>query len=175
MVLVVQQEPPVDGANSYTTVSVFRAYHGARGTDVALYTDQQVEFALIKATQYVDVRFNFVGYQYAKGQDTEWPRSSAFDKRGDRLSGIPKPLAQAVCEYALRSLAADLLADPVREVGRQVKSRTEEVGPIKESVEYEGSAGFQMPSYPLADRILISKGLVIGNLGGLSVGDVGRG
>lgn len=177
MALIVQQEPPVEGANSYASVAAFKEYHGNRGVDLTSYGDQQIEFALIKATQFLDVRFDYVGYQYAKGQDTEWPRSSAYDKRGDRLDGIPKRVVWATCEYALRALAADLLADPERDpTGRAVKSKSEEVGPIKESVEYQDYGGFQLPAYPLADMILKSAGLVVNTgAGGISFGDVGRG
>lgn len=176
MALVVQQEPPVAGANSYTTVQVFKEYHSTRGVDLTPYTDQQIEFGLIKATQFLDVRFEYVGYQYAKGQTTEWPRSSAYDKRGDRLDGIPLRVVWATCEYALRAMAADLLADPDRDpTGRAVKSKSEEVGPIKESVEYQDYGGFQLPVYPLADMLLKSAGLVVsGAAGGISSGNLGR-
>lgn len=176
MALIVQQEPPVDGANSYAAVAAFKEYHSVRGVDLTPYGDPEIEFALIKATQYLDVRFEYVGYQYAKGQTTEWPRSSAYDKRGDRLDGIPTRVVWATCEYALRALATDLLADPDRDsTGRAVKSKSEQVGPIAETVVYQDHGGFQLPAYPLADMLLKSAGLVV-NSGarGISVGDVGR-
>ncbi|MNV94103.1 hypothetical protein D3C71_1888740 [compost metagenome] len=117
-----------------------------------------------------------MGYQYAKGQTTEWPRSAAYDKRGDRLEGIPLPVVWATCEYALRALSADLLADPDRDsTGQAIKSKSEEVGPIKESIEYQDYGGFQLPSYPLADAILRSRGLIVTTgAGGISFGDLGR-
>lgn len=182
MAFTVQTLPPTDGANAYVTVADFRAYHTDRGRDVndTLYPDAKVQAAIVQATQYLDVRFEYVGYRYAADQSTEWPRSAAYDNRGDRLVGIPVPVKQATFEYAYRALSDELLADPSRDdYGKAVKSKTESVGPIRESVEYADYGGFEMPAYPMADKLLTSRGLTCGsgqdNPSGLKVGTIGRG
>ena len=182
MAFTLQTQPPTAGANAYVSVADFRAYHTDRGRDVleATYADSAVQTAIVRATQYLDVRFEYVGYRYAADQSTEWPRTAAYDNRGDRLNGIPTPVVQATCEYAYRALTDELLADPARDdYGKAVKSKSEGVGPIRESVEYVEYGGFEMPAYPMADRLLTSRGLVSGGAqtggGGLQVGNLGRG
>jgi hypothetical protein len=183
MAFTVQTQPPTPGANAYVSVADFRAYHADRGRDLSnltTYPDAKVQAAIVQATQYLDVRFEYVGWRYAADQTTEWPRSAAYDNRADRLDGIPRPVVQATCEYAYRALSAELLADPARDdYGKAVKSKKESVGPISESVEYADYGGFEMPAYPLADRLLTSRGLTVGNgqdnPGGLQVGNIGRG
>lgn len=162
-------------ANGYVTLLEARAYWAARlMTNVASSDDDQVSAAIIKATQYLDLRFNFVGYRELKDQDREWPRAYAYDDRGDTVSGVPKAIKDATCEYAFRALSIDLLSDPVRDdSGNAIKSKDEKVGPISESVEY-ADHGFELPAYPAADRLLIARGLVKGKTGGISVGNVAR-
>lgn len=182
MAFTLQTQPPTAGANAYVSVADFRAYHADRGRDLSnttTYPDAMCQAAIVKATQYLDVRFEYVGYRYAADQSTEWPRTAAYDNRGDRLNGIPTPVVQATCEYAYRALDEELLADPSRDdYGKAVKSKSEGVGPIRESVEYVEYGGFEMPAYPMADRLLTSRGLVSGGAqtgGGLQVGNLGRG
>lgn len=175
MPFTVQSEPPVAGANSYATVEAFRSYFADRGVDTTAHDDAAVQAALVKATQFLDVRFEYVGYRYENGQDLEWPRKLAYDDRGDHVRGVPTAVVQATCEYANRALTSDLVSDPSRDAsGQRVVSKSESVGPLSESVTYS-QVGFEMPSYPIADRILIRRGLVKGGgLGGLKVGSIGR-
>jgi hypothetical protein len=163
-------------ANGYVTLLEARAYWAERlMTHTSTGVDDTVSSAIIRATQYLDVRFGFVGYRELKDQDREWPRAYAYDNRGDRIIGVPKAIKDATCEYAFRALSASLLADPVRDdSGRVVKSKDEKVGPIAESVEYSEYAGFELPAYPAADRLLLAKGLIMGKAGGISTGYIGR-
>lgn len=159
-----QEDIPVDGANAYGNVTGFRAYHElrARPIPVATYPDAQVETALVLATDYLDTRFDFVGYRDVRGQTTQWPRNSAYDDRGDAVEGIPIQVIEATYEYALRALTATLFADPDRDSsGREVASKSEGVGPLKESVTYanEGRT-LTLPEYPAADRKLYAARLV---------------
>lgn len=177
MPFTLQGDDPVDGANAYISAEEFTDYHEVRGTDVSAYDEEDIQFAIVKATQYLDVRFQFIGYRRVKGQTTQWPRENAFDDRGDAVYGVPQPVKDATAEYALRALTADLLADPTRDdLGLGVKSKTEKVGPLEESVEYATGSGFQMPEYPLADNILRVNGLIKGTPqpGGLTVGTIAR-
>ena len=182
MAFILQDNTPVVGANAYVSVGVFRTYHSDRGTDSSAYSDAQVEVAIIKATQYLDLRFEYVGQRSLSNQDLEWPRQFAYSDRGDHVTGLPTAVVQATAEYANRALTTNLLADPVSldGSGRSVKKLEQTVGPITEKFEFELNRGFEMPDYPIADRILISKGLISSGTtgpsrGGIIVGNLARG
>lgn len=180
MAFTVQGDTPIAGANAYVDVAAFRSYWNDRGVDTSTYTDAAVQVAIVKATQYLDLRFEYVGDRVDRLQDLEWPRQFAYNDHGDYQTGLPTAVKHATIEYAHRALSTALLADPTTdETGLVVKSKEEAVGPISQKVEYDVKGGFTLPDYPVADRILISRGLVKGWLtatqtGGLMVGTIGR-
>lgn len=167
---------PDPQANGYVTLVEARAYWAnALMTNAKTSVDDEVAAAIIRATRYLDLRFSFSGYRRDKGQLRQWPRSYAYDDRGDPVEGVPQAVKDACCEYAFRSFSIDLLPDPTRdESGRAVKSKREKVGPIEEEVEYVEFGGLQLPTYPLADRMLAAAGLLQKAAGGITVGDVRR-
>jgi len=57
MAFTVEDGSGVKGATSYTTVAFFRAYFADRGIDVSSLTDDQVQAALVAATDYIDTRW----------------------------------------------------------------------------------------------------------------------
>lgn len=165
MALIVQDNTgSVAGANAYITVAEFNAYHDDRGGDYsgAAADDEAIEAAIVRATDYLDQRFNFVGKKrLGRDQTTEWPRSDAWDRDRYYINDIPPEVKEACAEYALRALAAELNPDPERNAsGVAVLSKSEAVGPISESVTFVGGAVFQMPKYPAADQKLVRAGLV---------------
>lgn len=145
----------VAGANAYITVEEFKTYHTDRGNAFSSFTDPQIASAIIRATDYLDQRFNFVGKRLqGRNQSTEWPR------RYDAINGIPGEVKEATAEYALRALSAALNPDPERGgTGAAIASKSESVGPISESVTYVSGSVFTMPKYPAADQRLIKAGL----------------
>ena len=90
-------------------------------------------------------------------QPLEFPRDGLYDRNGDKIVGIPRPLKEACAEYAVRSLSASLYADPtVDDTGRAVTEKFEKVGPIEERTVYEDGASLSnlIKPYPAADRLL---------------------
>lgn len=154
----------VAGANSYITVAFFRDYHTQRGNALpaAAAQDSAVEQALVRATDYLDGRFRFVGQRvYGREQSTEWPRSDARDADGYDVNGVPPEVMEAVAEYALRSFLRPLNPDPTRDAsGAVVTSRSEQVGPIAKSVTLAAGGNWMPPKYPAADQKLRRAGLV---------------
>lgn len=148
-------------ANAYITVAEFKAYHDARGNDyTAATSDAIIQQCIVKATDYLDRRFRFVGVRQSNVQPTQWPRLDAFNVDELLIFGIPPEVKAATAEYALRALSAALMPDPVRDdTGQGVQSHTEEVGPISETRVY-WPGGYELPAYPLADRVLLITGLV---------------
>lgn len=159
----------VIGATAYITVLEFKAYHDDREGDYGTATDPEIQAAIIRATDYLDQRFRFVGERITVQQRTAWPRVDAFDRDDNLRQGIPTEIKEATAEYALRALTAALNPDLTRdESGQIVISKSETVGPISQSVTFAGGGAFIMPRYPAADSRLTTTGLVA------SGNDVGR-
>ncbi len=122
--------------------------------------------ALIRATDYLDMRFKYVGSKiFARDQTTQWPRTDAYDKDGELIIGVPKEVKSALNEYAARALVQELAPDPTVDAsGFAVQSKREKVGPLEEETVYmtsgPGSQQTVIRAYPAADSLL--KGLTRG-------------
>lgn len=162
MAIILQNtDGTVAGANAYITVQQFKDYHADRGADTSAFDDEAIEAAIVRATDYLDQRFNFVGKRLqGRNQTTEWPRYDAWDRDDHPINGIPGEVKEATAEYALRALSAALNPDPERDgTGAAIASKSESAGPISESVTYVSGSVFTMPKYPAADQLLIKAGL----------------
>lgn len=159
---VQNNEGTVVGANAYITVQEFKDYHTDRGVDVSDFDDQGIESAIVRATDYLDQRFIFVGgRRLGREQTTEWPRTNAWDRDRRYINDIPPEVKEACAEYAIRALSQVLNPDPERDAtGRPVHSKSQTVGPISESVTFAYGGAYTMPAYPAADRKLVKAGLV---------------
>lgn len=176
--LIVQnRDGTVTGANGYVTVEQFYAYHAARNSilpnditptavtpDLQAASDDKVAGAIVRGTEYIDIRFQFIGWRRYSDQTTEWPRWDAIDITDRFLRAIPQPVMDATCDYAFVALTAVLAPTPTYDArGRRVLSFTQKVGPIENSATYSDSA-FEMPIYPLADNKLKRWGLTISGM-----------
>jgi len=85
-----------------------------------------------------------------------FPRRNLIGYDGVIVTGIPWKLKAATIEYAVRSLAAVLVADKtVDATGARVQRKREKVGPIEEETEYVTGASVAIyADYPAADRLL---------------------
>jgi len=164
MALILQNDSgSVSDANAYIDAAFFKAYHESRGF-IASGSDADIDTAIVRATDYIDTRFNFIGYRASHGQSTQWPRSNAINRDRGLESDIPSAVKRATAEYAKIALEQVLNPNPDRDgSGAAVLSRSEAVGPLSESVRFAKAGIFEMPKYPLADRLLINTGLVIRN------------
>lgn len=163
MAFVPETGQGLEDANSYTDLAFADSYHLDRG-HVAWdrFSPLQKQQALVRATDYVDKRFGrrFRGSRRSQRQALEWPRLDAFDD--DRFilaeaDEIPRALAKAVAEYALRAaMIGELAPDPplpvpTQDLGQlnppsppsgdivtgQVSSKAVKVGPIEEKTAYQ--------------------------------------
>lgn len=151
----------VVGANAYISEAFFVAYHADRGNTYTA-TSTEIEQAIIKATDYLDQRFTFIGEKPDQSQTTEWPRLDAEDRNDNLRTGVPQEIKEATAEYALIALTQELNPAPTRDdTGALVSQRTDTVGPITESRTYANAASFSQPDYPKGDNKLISTGLVV--------------
>ena len=161
MAFIVQQDKPVEDANAYVTEAWVVDYHASRGRVVE--AGIALQQAIVRASDYLDQRFSFIGRPKYLDQSTAWPRYDAYSNFGYYIKGIPLAVKKAVAEYTLIGLDMELNPTPVRdESGRSVISISETVGPISESARYSKSGAISMPSYPKADAFLARAGLVAG-------------
>lgn len=169
--LVVEDGTGLADANSYIDVATADDYHRLRDNEAWADADEHTKVAaLIRAADYLDRRFRFVGCRLVDGQALEWPREDAFDVDGfDQSEIVPVVVEQAAAEYALRAvdLATRLLPDPPQdETGAQVTLSRERVGPIEEETRYSEIIPKRIiKPYPAADRILTTSGLVLHTAG----------
>ena len=148
-------------STSYVAVDWADAYFADRGNTVwSDATNDEKEISLIKATDYVDAVYSFVGVKSSATQALEWPRDEAYDKYYEALMGIPATLMKAVTELAVRALSDDLLEDADFS-GRVQRERIE--GAVE--VEYVADGVFQQKSYTYINKLMINSGLSYGKNG----------
>jgi len=157
MAFVVETGAGLSDANAYLSVAAFKAYHDDRGNSYYGYSDTLIEQAIVRASDYLDTRFGFIGMRLQVTQSMEWPRTNAFYWDGRTASSmVPAEVMEAVAEYALRALSKSLTPDPVADSsGRNVQSETKTVGPISVSKQYSQAGSFvSFTPYPIVDNRL---------------------
>lgn len=160
MAIVVEDGTGLTNAQSYTSVAEFKTYHDARGNDYSSYADAAIEYALVKATDYIDRRWGraFKGYREFPDnpQKLSFPRVYVYDWDGRVIEGIPTKLKEATSEYAWRALSGDLWPDPTYSLGGILRRVREKVGPIETETEYSGDSpsASTLRAYPPADALL---------------------
>lgn len=160
MAFTVEDGTGLIDANAYVDVAYTDSYFLDRGNAVwAAATTEEKETAIIKATDYIEIRWGSLFLGRAEFPETpqalSFPRVNLHDRNGYWVSGIPSNLKKATAEYALRALTDALLPDTVTEDnGLIVASKTEKVGPIEERTSYQIGVPRILRSYPTADRLL---------------------
>ena len=155
MALILEDGTGLATANAYSNYTKFKEYHDARGND---YVDGLgcIEEAIIRATDYLDMMFNYRGYRIGTTQGLEFPRAGARYDDGRVIINVPKEIEQACNEYALRGMSASLAPDPAySSSGAPAVESTKRIGSLSKS-EKLANSGFavEIRSYPLADRLL---------------------
>lgn len=192
MAFTVEDGTQIIAANAYATVAAVDAYLVDRGREAENnwhgITSTVKEIAIVKATDYIEKRWGPRFRGTRKGstavQGLEWPRTGAFDRNGFEYADdeIPAKLIQATAEYAVRAAAGVLLADP-QAIGetaiRDIKRKTEKVGPIEDTTEYFGAGEATISGlspdvtpYPAADLLMLE--LVTGDPVGQNLIQFGR-
>lgn len=142
-------------SNSYGSFAGYVAYWLDRGVTV---TDTQtvVEAALVKATDYLGLRFRWRGYRLLPmTQALDWPRCGVYTLDGVYIEGLPVELVKATYEYGFRAVSGDLMPDPTVDAsGVTVVSSKDKVGPIEVERTFSGSASSTFRPWPAADRLL---------------------
>lgn len=150
MAFTLEDGTGLEDSNALISVAFADDYHTLRGN--AAWTGVQAvkEAAIVRATDYLCNRFNFLGDKYNEDQALEFPRVYDSDE-----AEMPVKMQQAVAEYALRALTARLAPDPEVDTGGKVTYVREKLGPLEEETHYSesGSVSVLLP-YPEADMLL---------------------
>lgn len=94
----------------YGTAAGFQTYHTARGRDVSIHATDDVNVALLVASEWLDGSFGYRWPGYKVGdraqQTRDWPRSWVQDREGYPVSAdfVPTEIENATYEAALRHL-----------------------------------------------------------------------
>jgi hypothetical protein len=158
----------VPNANAYITVAELKAYWADRNAAI-FNPDFETQAAIIIATQYVDLNFDWRGELSNDDQSLDWPRRGVIDDQGRAYDSddMPKHLKNAVAEYAKRQLDSSLQPDvSVDGTGNLLSISQTVFGAVQEVKTFEAGTGgyYGIKRYPLADNYL--KGLTIGGVGG---------
>lgn len=171
MAFVLEDGSGIANANAYAAVAFVDGYHTDRlntaWTDISDTTLKQA--AIIKATDYIDYRWDFIGDRKKSFQlqSLKWPRIGAWvrvDEKELLSDQVPLVVQYACAEYAL--LAVTLAASEgtlgelapalkVDETGGKIIAKREKVGPVEEELKFSGSFGLiTLRPYPAADNWL---------------------
>ncbi|MCP4897715.1 MAG: hypothetical protein GY906_12145 [bacterium] len=166
MAFTVEDGTGLDAANAYLAIQDWKDHHEDRGRDYATdgtYTDDEIQGAIVQASDYVDKRFGrrYRGCKMTYSQGLEWPRTDAYTDEEWSFQGVPRPLEKAIAEYAaiVLQLQRDLapIPDPgfgvidpetgeVTDAAAGPKTRkTEKVGPLEDTTEWGDGAASNKP------------------------------
>ena len=152
----------VAGANAYIDVATMKSIRGDRelpGAPALVAPTANSQIAIIAATDYIDLVFQYAGVRLAAGQTTEFPRDKLFDDRGDAVTGIPDKIQEAVALLASKHInGIALLPDQDFNPAGAIKKTREKVDVLETEIEYAtpegGSATNRVPSFPEVVRLV---------------------
>jgi hypothetical protein len=171
MPFVVEDGTGIANANAYTAVAFVDTFHADRAnvTWTALSDNDLKQSAIVRATDYLDIRWTYIGDRKKafELQSLAWPRIGAYinvDNKQLLANQVPLVVQNACAEYALLAVSlaetAGTLGDlapplTVDESGGKIIGRREKVGPIEEEFKFSGSFGLiTLRPYPAADNWL---------------------
>lgn len=159
--IVVEDGTGLANANSYASYAGYVGYWADRGLVVAE-AQAVIEAALIKATDYLGIRYSWRGVKLTDAQALDWPRACAYGRPtadypcGVPLEGVPLAVVNATYELGKRALAGELAPDPtVDESGQTVVSSRDKVGPLETERTFTGGGSSTfVKRFPAVDRLL---------------------
>ncbi len=153
MALIVQDATgTVAGANGYVSVADFRAWHADRGQTFTQ-TDEEIEQAIVKATDYIDTRFTISGEQKADGQTTEFPRYGESD------DALNVHVVTACIVFAAASMGEELWKTTEEAAESNLQSHSEGTGPLTEAKTWFSPASTKK-AFAQADALVEKSGYV---------------
>lgn len=161
MALVLEDGTGLADANSYGSFAGYVAYWTERGA-APTETQADIEEALIRATDFLDIRYCFVGSKLTDAQALQWPRAYAYRARPAHdahcvpVEGVPLEVQRATFELAKRALAGELAPDPtVSTTGQTVTMSRDKVGPLETERQFVAAGpSTWVKKFPAVDRLV---------------------
>lgn len=168
--LVVEDGTGLVDSNSYVSLSEADDYWELRNEGSSGWgalSDDAKTASLVRAAQYLDYAYRYVGDRYSTIQAMTWPRVVFFDADARAMFAdiIPQRIKDAQCELAREDAIVGKLLAPVDRGGRV---QSESVGPLSVSYFADAPATKQ---FPLVDAILTDL-LAVPAGGGLTISAV---
>jgi hypothetical protein len=148
MALIVQDDDgSIDNADSLVSVAEFEAYFTKRGkdyTNATLCPDATKEAALIRATDYLNYKYNWQGEKKSATQGTCFPRYYIYDLDGNIIDGIPIQVKQDCYELAAYMIDNSLtsLYSDIAGADANIKIQRDKVDVIETQIEYFGGISY---------------------------------
>ncbi len=144
-------------ANAYISVAYFKEYFLNRNKPTDK-TDLEIEGTIVEATAFIDLFYCFIGQKLAgETQTTEFPRYT--EAEAPTTAEIPVGIKNATCEFAEYLLTGNLLTISVGGDESGISEMENQVGEIKERIQYVGSSSeSNIAIVPLADAYIGSSG-----------------
>ena len=112
MSFIVEDGTGLENSNAFISVADCDTYQSNLSrTDWDILVNAVKELAIIKATMYVNNRYNWNGTKNTRDQALNWPRTNAYDNNNFLIDSdiVPVEVKNATCEYAyLISIDTDL-------------------------------------------------------------------
>lgn len=115
-------------SNAYVSTAFVDQYLEDRGRNVAwrVLSGADKQAAIVRASDYVDSRWQMRGTRGSADQAMEAPRSEAYRDDSSGIDGVPAELQEATAEYALlEATGTTLLPNPVYETSGHLLTRKE--------------------------------------------------
>ena len=145
----------IAGANAYISLSDAKALFTARGITTSA-SDDDICRAIISATEYIDLRFDFAGDRLAEEQTTEFPRYAEEDE--EELNPY---IVKACGLYAHEALTASLWRTETETDAARVVEMSQSANKAGETVKYSGTLkNSTFKTFPLIDALVNKCGFV---------------
>lgn len=116
------------GTDSFISVADADTYWSKRSnSDWTAADPSDKETALINATDYLNNAYDWPGVLADTDQALSWPRDSAYDLEGRKLTGIPKPIEDATAYLAGQSVAGTVLFEVHGQAEKRLKAGSVEI------------------------------------------------
>ena len=149
MAFTVEDGTGLADANSYASVQEYRDYAELRNIDVTSELDATIQGYLVRATDWVDLTYDYKGEQLTDTQMLEFPREIAEED-----TELPTKVKNATIEMALeQSSGAFVFSDS----DKNITSLSQKVGSIETTTKYDTTLSIYRSVsalYPVAHKLL---------------------
>lgn len=164
MAFILEDGTGVEDSNAYIDVVFYKDYQKTRGVTVTQ-GGGAIQAAIIRATDYMEARWRFVGFRETNDQGLHWPALDAFYYDGRVANDVPIEVQESCADYTKIELDTPgglLISSTYDESGGVVLEKREKVGPIEEETKFgDGGAKQTFKKFPGPDQRLKRAGLVL--------------